>query len=479
MRSTSIRLALVAVLALLATVLQTAPAAAQQGSYAFFPEFQPPANDGWAPTLDDGGSIPYYVHRSFSAWVGPINRAAATWENDAGSDIRFEYMGLTDTHAEGGNPTDGINVIGPDLNSLSDNGGAGLATFTEITRTDAVNGQAVVTITQQFDIKLNPNVNTGLGTSNNVTDVESVVLHELGHVLGLDHVNDTNEVMHPTIPVGDPQRSLGPGERTAMRLLYPSSAPAAPTCVGVTATIYNVTGTVQGTENRDVIVTGPGVQTIFAKGGNDLICAGGGNDIIHGGPGDDIIYGQYGADTMFGGDGNDQLLGGPGYDNLNGQGGNDIVNGAGGNDTLRGGPGADSIYGKPGNDTMYGDAGNDEIYGASGRDTAWGGSGNDRIQGAGGNDELHGGPGADTLYGQNNDDDLYGDDGDDTLYAAAGNDYLEGGNQNDNLQGGGGNDTLVGGPGNDVLYGQSGNDTLNAGSGSDRCFGGEIGNSGC
>jgi len=434
MRSTSIRLALLAVVALLASLLQPATAVAQQGSYLFFPGFQPPANDGWAPTLDNGGAIPYYIHSSFSAWVGPINRAAATWQNDPGSDIRFEYKGLTNTHAELGNPSDEVNVIGPDRMSLSNAGGAGLATFTEVSGSEVVNGQLVPFVTQQFDIKLNPDVNTGLGTTSNVTDVESVVLHELGHVLGLNHVNDTNEVMPPTIPVGQPQRTLGPGDKTAMNLLYPAANPGvnAPTCVGVPATIFNVSGTVQGTAGRDVIVTGGGAQTIYGNGGNDLICAGGGNDTIYGGAGADIIYGQFGADTMFGGDGNDQLIGGPGYDNLNGDRGNDIVNGAGGNDLLRGGDGADSIYGKPGNDTIYGDAGNDRI-------------------------------------GQNGDDELYGNDGNDRLFAAAGNDYLEGGNQNDRMLGGSGNDELIGGPGTDSLFGQSG---------SDQCSGGEV-NSGC
>jgi len=449
-------------------------------TYRFFPSFNPATGaDGWGPTLADGGGIPYYIHSSMSSWVGPIQRAVATWENDSGSDIRFAYLGLTGTHAELGDSGDSVNVIGPDRGVLSDQGTAALATFSEASGARLVRGQFVPFVEQKFDIKLNTNVNTGLGTSANVTDVESVVLHELGHVLGLDHIDDTAQVMHPVIPVGSPQRSLGPGERAAMRLLYPPTGSAAPTCVGVAATIYNVTGTVRGTGGRDVIVTGAGAQTIYGNGGNDLICAGGGNDIIYGGPGNDEIYGQNGADTMFGGDGVDKLLGGPGYDNLNGDAGNDILNGAGGNDTLRGGAGNDAIYGKPGHDMMYGDAGIDEIYAASGNDKAWGGAGNDRMQGAGGNDEMHGGAGNDTLYGQNNDDDLYGDDGDDTIYAAAGNDYVDGGNQNDNLQGGGGNDTIIGGPGNDLLFGQSGRDTLDGGNGADRCFGGEVGNTGC
>lgn len=45
--------------------------------------------------------------------------------------------------------------------------------------------------------------------------VRRVVLHELGHVLGLDHVDDPTQVMHP----GSPARALGSGDLAGLAAL--------------------------------------------------------------------------------------------------------------------------------------------------------------------------------------------------------------------------------------------------------------------
>lgn len=48
-----------------------------------------------------------------------------------------------------------------------------------------------------------------------------VILHEMGHVLGLDHVNDPAQVMHPDL-VSSPA-AWGAGDLAALRLLGPTS----------------------------------------------------------------------------------------------------------------------------------------------------------------------------------------------------------------------------------------------------------------
>lgn len=47
-------------------------------------------------------------------------------------------------------------------------------------------------------------------------EARAIALHELGHVLGLDHVDDTDEIMYPT---EGHVRDLGPGDRTGLKIL--------------------------------------------------------------------------------------------------------------------------------------------------------------------------------------------------------------------------------------------------------------------
>lgn len=76
------------------------------------------------------------------------------------------------------------------------------------------------------------------------------------------------------------------------------------------------------------------------------------------------------------------------------------------------------------------------------------------------------------IYGDVGDDTLYGKAGDDSLYGNNGKDVLSGDQGNDQLYGGEGNDQLYGGEGNDILRGEADNDKLDGGSGDDILDGG-------
>lgn len=58
-------------------------------------------------------------------------------------------------------------------------------------------------------------------------DVETVALHEIGHLLGLRHSTVPGAVMYPTVPVGRVARVLQPDDLAAAGALYPAvSRPA-------------------------------------------------------------------------------------------------------------------------------------------------------------------------------------------------------------------------------------------------------------
>jgi Ca2+-binding RTX toxin-like protein len=239
-------------------------------------------------------------------------------------------------------------------------------------------------------------------------------------------------------------------------------AQGAPSCQGKPATIVSNAATIVGTKAPDVIVAGPGDNTIRGEGGNDTICGGEGDDTIDGERGVDAIYGEGGNDTIEGERGSDHLDGGPG---------DDKVLGGRGSDTIEGGDGSDLVEGEQGNDEVNGGAGDkDVVEGNQGDDSLEGGAGNeDVIIGSTGNDKMNGGP------GENDIADYAGTGGGVNIDLAsqsvsgAENEHLSG---IEDAIGGSGGDTLIGSPEANRLDGGPGNDHLEATGGGDAAFGG-------
>jgi len=154
-----------------------------------------------------------------------------------------------------------------------------------------------------------------------------------------------------------------------------------------------------------------------------------------------------------------------------------------------GGGGADVIVGNSANNRLTGGAGNDDLDGGGGIDTAVF-SGNRSaytIDTSGPKVVVTGPDGTDTLINieflqfadqtialsTNTGVSLTGTGGPDTLTGTEQNDSLEGGGGNDVLIGLGGNDFLSGGDGDDILIGGKGSDNLVGGAGIDTAvFGG-------
>ncbi len=87
-------------------------------------------------------------------------------------------------------------------------------------------------------------------------------------------------------------------------------------------------------------------------------------------------------------------------ENATGGSGNDTLSGNAANNTLKGGTGGDTLLGQAGKDTLMGQAGSDTLKGHKGNDTLLGGAGRDTLKGGTQNDTLNGQKGDDTLFGQ-------------------------------------------------------------------------------
>jgi hypothetical protein len=88
-------------------------------------------------------------------------------------------------------------------------------------------------VLQNCDVFLNAvNVqwSTNDVTPSSAEDVETVMLHEAGHCLGLDHYGGVGNVMNPDLALGVSRRVLGPGDPTALASKNPLSGSAGAPC---------------------------------------------------------------------------------------------------------------------------------------------------------------------------------------------------------------------------------------------------------
>ena len=331
-----------------------------------------------------------------------------------------------------------------------------------------------------------------------------ILLHEIGHAVGLKHPFDA-DLPNRAVLAADldttrntvmsyeygsaPRRELGRLDEAALEQLYGG----ADGTQGWRALATDRAIVLRAGPGDDVLTNPNGWFTLYGGDGDDrLVGTGGANggdrqygqggrDRLEGGGGDDALFGGSGADRIEGGWGDDLIEGGSGADRIDGD-GPEVPAGAGGTrDVIRGGAGGDRIDAGEGNDRAWGEGHADVILGRSGNDRLWGGGGADRLGGGEGDDRLRGGAGRDDLAGGAGRDRLWGDGGADTLEGGAGADVLLGGAMGDTLRGGGGadrldgqrgDDLLVGGAGDDALIGGAGRDDLRGSGGGDRLDGG-------
>ena len=273
-----------------------------------------------------------------------------------------------------------------------------------------------------------------------------------------------------------------------LALLVPTSASSAgaasDTCAGEPATLVGTGPTVNGTEGRDVIVTGP-ATTVLALGGDDTICVttprAAGPMHVDAGIGDDAVLMPVAdlapGSTIAAGEGRDRLVAGHPTALLTldlkldrFRVGQDVSTATAFEDAFMVAPEVAVLGDMGDNDlrfhgcmaTLRGGNGDDELVAVSGDPwfenysfdcdasaSMWGGPGVDRLRGGQGTDLLDGEGHRDRVEGRGGDDDVRGGDGTDIVFGGKGRDRVTGDRGHDRLHGGAGRDTLIGGGGRD------------------------------
>ena len=355
--------------------------------------------------------------------------------------------------------------------------------------------------------------------ANNQANFFGLVLHEIGHALGLGHDDSgVQSIMTSFLS----ETSLQAYDIAGIQAVYGTQDNA--------AAVYDMRWD-QADVNILEAPNAPGL-TINGNGLANRIDATNGHEEVNGGTGDDFLIGRGGSDTLNGGAGHDKLNGGGGIDTMRGGDGDDIYwinrtgdvveeNAGEGTDILLSfvdfdlgtnganvetlrlvGSGAADATGNGLDNRLIGNDLDNMLDGAGGVDIMRGGLGNDTYIVDHANDRgvEFSGEGIDTVlasvsfnlaatsqhierlqltgssdlegYGNDADNRLTGNNGANLLVGRDGADTLNGSGGTDTLNGGSGDDSLLGGSADDVLFGLDGADTLNGGTGDDRLLGG-------
>jgi hypothetical protein len=149
-----------------------------------------------------------------------VREAAATWEREGGP--RFRFDDAPQARARTDWASDDVHMVWWDTDNSSGlfPPGSGLVAVTPIDF-DPTTGEIL-----DADVIVNARQVTSTRGDADAFDLQSVITHELGHLLGLDHSPLAGSTMAPVPVRGDTSlRTLAPDERAALHALYPTTSP--------------------------------------------------------------------------------------------------------------------------------------------------------------------------------------------------------------------------------------------------------------
>lgn len=143
-----------------------------------------------------------------------LESAFRTWENAPDAEVSFDYLGLTFT----GLGADGLNTI----TFAEEPGLLGSSTIAATLNYYTMSGEDVVIA--ESDIVFNPTLDFSTSAEFKTFDIESVAIHEIGHMLGLGHSPIVSSLMSPFGTRGAVhRRALAVDDRMGIREIYPST----------------------------------------------------------------------------------------------------------------------------------------------------------------------------------------------------------------------------------------------------------------
>jgi serralysin len=414
---------------------------------------------------DDSGGF----ERFSSTQISQAELALKAWSDVA--NITFVRAGFG-TSGEGAYSNSATILFGDYTTGV-----AGAAAFGEFPGSTSFSSAAGdVWVNSTFSYNANPTIGNYGG---------QVLVHELGHAIGLDHPSNYNASADVTLSYAtDASYYEDSRQYTVMSYFNETNTggdfggryAAAPLLDDIAAAqleyganMTTRTGdTVYGfNSNADApwyVISSSGAKAIFAvwdAGGNDTLDFSGYGQ-------SQLIDLRSGFFSNVGGlTGNVTIAQHADIENAVGGSGSDVINGNALANSIQGNGGNDTIMAGSGNDTVTDTSGQNYLRGEDGDDVINGGSGFDDANGNMGNDTIHGGAGDDYSVGGKGDDVLFGDGGNDIVWGNLGNDTCDGGDGNDQVRGGQGDDSVSGGAGNDYVSGDRGNDTISGGTGAD------------